>query len=70
MKITEMSPGQLKLHFASLCQYHGADGVMALVTVHRVTILELRFALTAYEEAMEQNDLTAAEDALLKIASS
>ncbi len=66
--VTQMTPGQLKLHFASICQSHGADGVTALGRVHRFTTEELRRALLDYETAAAREDWPTAEDALLRIA--
>ena len=62
-----MSPGQLKLHFASLCQLHGCGGVYALGIVHRVSPDRLRAGLVEYEQAYPDN-LPAAEDALVRLA--
>jgi hypothetical protein len=66
--VRDMSAGQLKLHYASLCQHHGCNGVSALATVHRITTEQLRAELIAYEVAARRKDWTTAEDALMRIA--
>lgn len=65
--VATMTSGQLKLHFASLCRYHRADGVRALGLVHRISTDDLRTHLLAYEAAAKVEDWKAGEDALLKI---
>lgn len=68
VKVSEMSHGQLKLHYAAICQHHGCNGTAALGHVHRVSESELRDRLSEYETAAAIEDWSAAEDAMLKIA--
>ena len=65
--VERMTPGQLKLHFASVCQWHQCDGVLALGKVHKIPIEDLRSALIAYEAAKKIKDWKSAEDALLRV---
>lgn len=65
--VEKMTPGQLKLHFAAICQWHQCDGVAALGKVHKVSEDELRAALVAYEAAKKRKDWRAAEAALLRV---
>jgi hypothetical protein len=68
MKVADMSHGQLKLHYAAICQHHGCNGTIALGHVHRITETELRANLAEYEAAAAVDDWATAEDAMLKIA--
>jgi len=67
-KVSAMTHGQLKLHYAALCQYHGCNGVAALGYVHRLSEGELRTFLMAYEIAAADKEWDRAQDALLGIA--
>ena len=67
-KVAEMSLGQLKIHYAAICQHHGCNGVAALGHVHRIPEDDLRGALIEYEEAAAKKRWRVAEDAMLKIA--
>ena len=63
----DMTHGQLKLHFASVCQWHQCDGVAALGKVHLVSEDELRAAMVDYEAAKKSKDWKRAEAALLRV---
>ncbi len=65
--VEEMTHGQLKLHFAAVCQWHQCDGVAALGKVHHVSEAELRAAMIAYEAAKKSKDWKRAEAALLRV---
>lgn len=65
--VKDMTHGQLKLHFAAVCQWHQCDGVLALGKVHRVTEDELRAAMIEYETAKKVKDWKRAESALLRV---
>jgi hypothetical protein len=67
LKVENMTPGQLKLEYASCCQTHGADGVTALGWAGTMETPALRKALLDYYAACERDDWTAAEDALLDV---
>lgn len=69
INVADMTPGQLKLHFASVCQYHQCSGVAALGMVHRFSEDALRGALVEYEAAKAKRNWNDAEAALLKLFS-
>ncbi len=68
IRIEDMTPGQLKLEFASLCQWHQCDGVKALGTAHLLPPEDLRRELLVYDKAAKIKDWKTAEDALIRIA--
>ena len=65
--VDKMTPGQLKLHFAAMCQHHQCDGVRALGYASKVPVGHLRAALLSYEAAAGEQEWTKAEDALLSV---
>ena len=64
----DMTLGQLRLEYASLCAHHGCSEIMGLGYASRVPESILRAFLMAYEVAAEIGNWTAAEDALMSIA--
>lgn len=65
--VEKMTPGQLKLHFGSLCQHHQCNGVSALGYASKVPIQYLRSALITYETHANREEWDQAEDALLSV---
>jgi hypothetical protein len=65
--VSEMTHGQLKLEYASKCQYHGSNGVVALGYASRASHADLQSALLKYHAAANQGDWTTAEDALIEV---
>ena len=65
--VEKMTEGQLKMHFAAVCQWHQCDGVAALGRVHKIPVDELRAGLSAYEAAKKRKDWKSAEAALLRL---
>jgi hypothetical protein len=65
--VDKMTPGQLKLHFAAVCQRHQCNGVNALGYASKVPPDRLRTALLHYEVWARKKNWQKAEDALLSI---
>lgn len=67
LQIADMSPGQLKLEFASTCAFHQCNGARAMGFASRVPVEVLRAQLVAYRNAYAAGDIAAAEAALVGV---
>jgi hypothetical protein len=67
LEIEDMTPGQLKLEYASTCQWHQCDGGSALAWSGTMDAEVLRAALLDYRAAALKKDWSAAQEALLRV---
>lgn len=66
LEIENMTPGQLKLEYASICRWHQCDGAIALAWTGTMETEALRSAILDYRAAALKMDWDTAQKALLR----